>query len=128
MLPLNFSTPLLSFASRLPVTVFDTVGGYENGQWLESEPQSREKAITAIVLAMNVATLEFYKEGNSSVMGITLHTQAELYFADVNNSPTGQELRQSYVEYENYRFRVAGTGLMFGNAGFNLYHCVRYIS
>lgn len=128
MLPLNFSTPLLSFASRLPVTVFDTVGGYEDGQWLESEPQSREKAITAIVLAMNVATLEFYKEGNSSVMGITLHTQAELYFADVNNSPAGQELRQSYVEYENYRFRVAGTGLMLGNAGFNLYHCVRYIS
>lgn len=127
MLPLNFSTPLLSFASRLPVTIFDTVGGYEDGQWLESEPQAREKSITAIVLAMNVATLEFYKEGNSSVMGITLHTQAELYFADVNNSPTGQELRQSYVEYENYRFRVAGTGLMCGNAGCNLYHCVRYI-
>lgn len=128
MLPLQFSTPLLSFASRLPVTVFDTVGSYEEGQWIESEPVQREDPLTAIVLAMSVTTLEFYREGSSSAMGITLHTQENLYFTDVTSSPTGQELRQSYVEYEGYRFRVVGTGLMRGNAGFNLYHCVRYIS
>lgn len=127
MLPLRFSAPLRAFASPLPVTVYDTLGGYEDGQWVESEPLPRDKPIRAVVLAMSVPTLEFYREGNSSVMGITLHTQETLYFADVNNSADGQERRQSYVEYEGYRFRVAGTGFLRGNARVNLYHCVRYI-
>lgn len=127
-LPLDFSSVLQTFATPLPVTVFDSIGQRVDGEWQESEPEPRPAPLAAIVLAMNVPTLEFYREGDSSVSGITLHTTETLYFTDVKDTADdGQERRQSYVEYQGYRFRVVGTGFMLGNTNFNLYHCVRYV-
>ena len=123
-LPMDFSMVLQTFGSPLPVIVLDTTGSYVNGQWQESKPEPREKSISAIVLAMTPARLEQYKEGDSSAAGITLHTDAMLHFNDINNA--GQEQRQSYVDYQGYRFRVVGTGFMIGNASFNLYEAIRF--
>ncbi|MFQ8889833.1 MAG: hypothetical protein ACLR7Z_17290 [Bilophila wadsworthia] len=67
---------------------------------------------------------QFYAEGDSSAAGITLTTDEELFFTDINAE--GLERRQSYVEYGGYRFRVAGTGFMQKNTLHNIYACVRY--
>lgn len=123
-LPMNFDTVLRTFGTPLPVTVLDTTGSYVDGEWAEADPVARPKPLPAIVLAMSPAKLEQYKEGDSSAAGISLHTKEKLYFTDINNA--GQEQRQSYVEYQGYRFRVVGTGFMLGNTNFNLYEAVRY--
>lgn len=123
-MPMNFSSVLRTFGTPLPVTVLDTTGSYVDGEWIETDPLPRPKPLAAVVFAMPVDKLEFYKEGDSSAAGITLHTKETLYFADINSA--GQERRQSYVEYQGYRFRVVGTGFMLGNTNFNLYEAVRY--
>ena len=124
VLPMNFDSVLQTFRSPLPVTAIDTTGGYVDGEWVETEPVPRSKPLAAIVLAMQPARLELYKEGDSSASGITLHTKETLYFTDINDA--GQEQRQSYVEYQGYRFRVVGTGFILGNTNFNLYDAVRF--
>lgn len=124
-LPMNFDFVLATFQHPQPITCIDTMGGRVDGTWTETETGRRD--INAIVLAMTVAQLEFYREGESSVSGISLHTKETLYFTDVNDTGDGQERRQTYVEYQGYRFRVAGTGFMSGNTTFNIYNCVRYV-
>jgi len=124
ILPLRFDAVLQAFGTPLPVIVSDTTGAYVDGEWTESEPVPRPHPLRAIVLAMTPARLELYQEGESSAAGITLHTTETLHFTDVNNA--GQEQRQSYVDYQGYRFRVVGTGFMHGNANCNLYEAVRY--
>ena len=89
--PMNFDLVLANFASTHRLAVYDTCGAYAYGAWQESQLVRREEDISAIVLAMDVPTLEFYKEGNSSSSGITLHTKDTLYFGDVNNTETGPE-------------------------------------
>ena len=125
--PMNFDFTLASFGSTHRLAVYDSCGAYVYGAWQQGEPVRRAEDISAIVLAMDIATLEFLKQGNSSNSGITLHTKDTLYFNDVNNTETGQELKQSYVDYQGYRFKVVGTGFMMGNANFNIYNCVRFI-
>ena len=125
--PMNFDLVLANFASTHRLAVYETCGAYTYGAWQEGELVRREEDISAIVLAMTTASLEFYKEGNSSNSGITLHTKDTLYFNDVNNTETGQELKQSYVDYQGYRFKVVSTGFMMGNANFNTYNCVRFV-
>ncbi len=123
-LPMNFDTVLRTFGTPLPVNVLDTIGSYTDGEWAESDPATRPTPLPAIVLAMSPARLELYKEGDSSAAGISLHTKETLFFTDINNA--GQEQRQSYVEYQGYRFRVVGTGFMLGNTNFNIYEAIRY--
>ena len=124
---MNFDLVLASFASTHRLAVYDSKGVYTYGAWQEGDPVRRNEDIIAIVLAMNTPTLEFLKQGNSSNSGITLHTKDTLYFSDVNDTEAGQELRQSYVDYQGYRFKVAGTGFIMGNANFNIYNCVRFM-
>lgn len=127
VMPMNFDAVLIGFRHPKTLPVFDTSGVYVDGAWNETEPAPRDKPIRAVVLAMKTVDLDFYKEAYSTDSGISLHTKAELYWVDVNNTPQGQQPRQSYVEYQDYRFRVVGSGLMLGNTNFNIYHCVRYI-
>ena len=89
--PMNFDLVLANFASTHRLAVYDTCGAYAYGAWQESQLVRREEDISAIVLAMDAPTLEFYKEGNSSNSGITLHTKDTLYFSDVNNAGAGPE-------------------------------------
>lgn len=123
-LPMDFSDVLAEFQSPLPVRVCRTMGTYIRGSWQENGPES-SREIAAIVLAMKVADLEFYREGNASVSGITLTTQEQLQWADVNNS--GVEQRQDYVEHQGYRFRVVGEGYMMGNTDQHIYQCIRFL-
>ena len=88
---MNFDLVLANFASTHRLAVYDTCGAYAYGAWQESQLVRREEDISAIVLAMDAPTLEFYKEGNSSNSGITLHTKDTLYFGDVNNAGAGPE-------------------------------------
>ena len=131
-LPLKFDSTLFALQSPHKIPVFDSQGGYTYGTWQEGELVLREKSISAIVLAMTTASLEFYKEGNSSNSGITLHTKETLYFNDANNTEPGQQpgqqAKQSYVQYQGYLFKVVGTGFMMGNTNFNIYNCLRYLS
>lgn len=126
MLPLNFDSVLTALQNTAPLDVYDSEGHYAGGKWEEGEPQRRAAPVRAIVLAMGPADLKFYAKGYASAGGIVLHTRETLYFVDVNDTGDGQERRQSYVDYQGYRFRVAGSGLMRGNTTFNTYHCVRY--
>ena len=121
-LPMNFDSVLLTFQHPVPVPCIDTIGMHGDGGWEEQEAGRRK--ILAIVLAMPADKLELYKEGDSSAAGLILHTKETLYFTDVKNH--GVELRQSHIEYHGYRFRVFGTGFMFGNANFNTYEAVRF--
>lgn len=130
-LPMDFSTTLQAFATRAPINVFDVTGEYIDGEWVWAEPIMRPKKIRAIVLALSVQTLFFYKEGNVSDGGIALLTQEQLFFTNINN--TGASDTQTYVEYQNMRFRVVGDGFisqwnsLIGNANFKCYHCLRDI-
>ena len=99
MLPMDFSSVLDSFSQ--PVLVTDTTGAHVNGVWVEDGPGTTR-----------------------TVSAITLTTDEELFFTDINAE--GLERRQSYVEYGGYRFRVAGTGFMQKNTLHNIYACVRY--
>ena len=121
MLPMDFSSVLESFSQ--PVLVADTTGAHVNGVWEEDGPGTT-RTDPAIVLAMSFEELQFYAEGDSSAAGITLTTDEELFFTDINAD--GLERRQSYVEYGGYRFRVVGTGFMQKNTLHNIYACVRY--
>jgi len=122
ILPMNFDAVLAAFQHPALLPCTDTIGSYVDGQWQEEDAGNRE--IKAIVLAMPVAKLEFYKEGDASAAGIILHTKNTLYFSDIDNA--GQEQRQSYIEYQGYRFRVVGTGFMLGNSNFNCYEALRF--
>ena len=124
MIPMNFNAVLSAFQSPLSVQVTDMTGAYQDGQW--SETEAGERQISAIVLAMKTADLEFYKQGYATDSGISITTKAELFFVDVNDTGEGQERRQSYVDYQGYRFRVAGTGFMMGNTNTHIYHCLRF--
>ena len=126
VLPMNCDQALEAFGSPLPVIVRDTTGSYAHGEWEEAKPVRREKNLAAIVLAMTPARLEHYRQGDSAAAGITLHTKETLHFTDIR--VTGQEQRQSYVEYQGYCFRVVGAGFMPGNTNFNLYEAVRYFT
>ena len=113
MLPMDFSSVLDSFSR--PVIGTDTTGAHVNGVWVEDGPGTTRTVSEE---------LQFYAEGDSSAAGITLTTDEELFFTDINAE--GLERRQSYVEYGGYRFRVAGTGFMQKNTLHNIYACVRY--
>lgn len=136
---MDFSATLEAFASPLNINVEDVEGSYVDGEWQWQEPVLRmNKAGTAplklktIILALSVQTLFFYKEGNVSDGGIALLTQTPLYFTNINNA---EELNvQSYIIYQNMRFRVVGDGFisgpfasLVGNANFKCYHCLRDI-
>ena len=110
MLPMDFSSVLDSFSQ--PVLVTDTTGAHVNGVWVEDGPETT-RTVSAIVLAMSFEELQFYAEGDSSAAGITLTTDEELFFTDINAEG-------------GYRFRVAGTGFMQKNTLHNIYACVRY--
>lgn len=79
----------------------DTTGAHVNGVWVEDGPGTT-RTVSAIVLAMSFEELQFYAEGDSSAAGITLTTDEELFFTDINAE--GLERRQSYVEYGRLPF------------------------
>ena len=81
MLPMDFSYVLDSFSQ--PVLVTDTTGAHVNGVWVEDGPGTT-RTVSAIVLAMSFEELQFYAEGDSSAAGITLTTDEELFFTDIN--------------------------------------------
>ena len=130
-LTMDFSTTLEAFASPLSIYVEDVEGHYVDGIWQAGEPVRREKPIASIMLALSVQTLFFYKEGSVSDGGIALLTQEELFFTNINNE--GEINKQSYVIYQNMRFRVVGDGfisgwsILVGNANFKCYHALRDI-
>lgn len=142
-LTMDFSATLDAFTTPLAVYVDDMEGTYENpetpGEWIWSEPKRRTladgitpKAIRAIMLALSVQTLFFYKEGNVSDGGIALLTQEQLYFTNIHQ-PAKELNKQSLVIYQDRRFRVVGDGFisnwtsLVGNANFHCYHCLRYV-
>jgi hypothetical protein len=122
LLPMNFDAVLQEFQHPAPILRTDTVGSRIDGEWMEEE--TGQRFIDAIVLAMPTGRVQFFKEGDSSAAGIVLHTRETLYFTDIDNM--GLERRQSYIDYQGYRFRVVGTGFMMGNANFNTYEAVRF--
>lgn len=126
-LPMNFDLTLATFGSTHCLAVYDSFGAYVHGAWQEGELARRNEDILAIVLSRDIANLEFLQQGNSSNSGITLHTKNTLYFNDVNNQEAGQETRQSYVDYQGYRFKVVGVAFIQANNSFNTYNCVRFV-
>lgn len=134
---MDFSDTLDAFASPLPIYVDDVEGQYIDAEWTWGDAVRRldkngnPKRLQAIVLALSVQTLFFYGEGNVSDGGIALLTQEQLYFTNVTNA--GPEDRQTYIIYQNMRFRVVGDGFisqwnsLIGNANFKCYHCLRAI-
>lgn len=112
--------------------MFDRTVSYEAGEARWSEAVERPKKLYAIVLALSVQTLFFYKEGNVSDGGLALLTPETLYFSDVTNE--GTEDRQTYILYQEHRFRIMGSGYtsgwrsLIGNANFQCYHALRDVN
>lgn len=108
------------------IEVTDVTGAYVDGVWVEDSENAVTRTIEAIPLALSNEELRLVPDGEDSDGGITLTTQAELYFTDIN--ATEQTTTQSYVLYQGYRWRVVGTNLMRGNVlGLNIYTALRYI-
>ena len=108
------------------IEVMDIEGVYVDGVWVEDAENAVTRTIEAIPLALSNEELRLVPDGEDSEGGITLTTQAELYFTDIN--ATEQTTVQSYVLYQGYRWRVVGTNLMRGNAlGLNIYTALRHI-
>ena len=127
MTPMDFRSVLETFAYPDPIPVWDTTGSRDpSGVWRESDPVPRG-TIRAIVLGLTTRDLEIYPEGEASQGGISLTTDAELYFSDVVDTGGGQETRQSYVEFQGRRYRVTGSALLYGNTAHHIYHALRSI-
>lgn len=108
----------------IPVT--DVPGAYVDGVWMEDAENAVERTIDAIPLALSNEELRLVPDGEDSEGGISLTTQDQLFFTDIN--ATEQTGTQSYVLYQGYRWRVTGTNLMRGNVlGLNIYTALRYI-
>ena len=108
------------------IEVMDIEGAYVDGVWAEDAENAVTRTIEAIPLALSNEELRLVPDGEDSEGGITLTTQAELYFTDIN--ATEQTTVQSYVFYQGYRWRVVGTNLMRGNVlGMNIYTALRHI-
>ncbi len=127
VLSMNFDAVLSAFKSPHVITVYDTVGEYVAGEWVEGELVPRPNPLNAIVLAMKTADLDFLTQGDSSSSGISLTTKEILYWVDANLPGDGQERRQSYVDYQGFRYRVSGEGLMMGNTNTHIYHALRFL-
>lgn len=133
--PFDFTNVLQAFASPIPITVYDSEGTYEFGEWKWTQPVAREKPLYAIVLQLAIQRLELTNEGNESDGGISLTVPANtiLYFTNANMAES-VENKQSYVLYQGQRFRVLGTGFfsdkgsMLGNTNMKLYHCEKWLN
>lgn len=122
---MNFNKALNRFCWER-VEVQDTVGDYVEGVWVERQTLDLPREIKAIVLLMDSQDLRIYSNGSDSSSMITLTTKSDLYFTDINL--VGQEQRQSYVIFKNYKYRVLGTNLMQGNVlNLNIYRAERYL-
>lgn len=81
-LPLNFDAALSALYSPKPLPVYDSVGGWVDGAFVESPLLRRARPIQAVCLAMSPAELELYPQGDVGDGGIGLLTKAELYWRD----------------------------------------------
>lgn len=122
-LPLDFAMVVEALGLPGGVRVWDSEGQHVDGVWREGEGEAREEAVGTIVLTAPTARLGLRREGETSDSGIWLYTREVLYFSDVGTG--GVEGRQSYVEYQGYRYRVTGSGFLGGNTNVNLYQCER---
>lgn len=121
---LSFRSTYSGFAWRA-IEVEDTTGQYVGGVWQEAMLGNR-RTIRAIPLAMSPEDLEIYSDGSASATGITLTTSDQLWWSDI--TATEQEQRQSYVLWQDYRWRVVGNNLMLGNVDkLSIYSALRYI-
>ena len=125
-LPMDFSRVLHKLAAPEALAVWDTVGTYIDGEWIESDGIPRQP-VQAVVLGLGPRDLELVPEGERSGGGISITTQEELFFSDLLDESMGQDARQSYVEYKNRRYRVTGSALMHGNTNLRVYHALRSI-
>lgn len=127
-LPLRLDRALRRFSKRQTIQVVDVEGRNEGGRWKVSTVG--ERRIRAIVLAMEIKTLEFLSAGDASASGINVMTREELYSTDIKTTDDGSEYidgRQSFVLYKGYKFRVTSDGFTMGNTIFNSYNCLRYL-
>jgi len=122
-IPMNFDKVTRAFSKV--VQVVHCVGKHVDGVW-EEEQIGEPEPLRAIVLALTIEQLEFYSDGNSSSGGISVTTDKELFYSDVNEE--GLEHRQDYVLYKGFKFKVRGTGFMMGNTNKHIYHCVRHFN
>ena len=107
------------------IEVIDCEGRHVDGIWQEAAIEE-SRTVRAIPLALSSEDLKFYPHGDNSEGGITLTTDAELFYTDINAD--GLQGRQSYVLYQGYRWRVVGNNLMKGNvAGLSIYTALRFV-
>lgn len=130
-LPMNFKRVLRRFKSPLPVYVDDSIGTYENGIWVSSEPVRRPKPLVCIVLQTYTKGVELLGQGSALDGGISVTTQDTLYFTNAETQSV--ENRQSFVTYKGTVYKVSddanlsGHSVLVGNTNVNIYHCVRYL-
>jgi hypothetical protein len=130
-LPLNLSGALRAFSTPLPVQVSDIIGSYVDGVWQWGDEVLRPYGLNGVLLAMDAQTLSFYGEGDAARGGLVILTQDVLYFTNVTAQGTAD--KQSFVLYQDLRFRVVGTGMvcnpatLSGNANFSVFNCLRDI-
>ena len=123
LLPLELQDVLDNLSYPGGVTVYERTGTRStSGAWSSTAGTSR--TIQAVVLTADVQELQILSGGDVSGGGIVIHTPETLYFQNANDA--GDELRQSFIQWQGFTFRVVGTGFQSQNANFNTYIATRY--
>ena len=121
-MPMKFKKVIRAFRSPVMVKTWIETGAYVHGRW--SKTVSEPRNIDAIILTLDPEQLQFYSVGNASKGGVAIHTLEVLYISDVNHE--GVEQQQSYIEWNNYSFRISGTGFATPNSDHYTYIGLEY--
>jgi hypothetical protein len=122
---LDLREVIRTFRSLSPIMAYEITGARQtDGTW--NGPASTPRRIEAAVFPARLQDLEILTPGEASSGGLAISTQEHLHFQNAQND--GVENLQSFVTYENYTWRIIGTGLMMPLGNFHLYMALRYMA
>lgn len=120
LIPLDYSVTLEALSQE--IITYETRGEYnESGLWEKTKYPNRN--IFGILLEASAEQIAIMTDGDVSSGGIVIHTHETLYYQDPKIK---EQVRQTYIKYQGYIFRVISRGLQNTNANYNTYVATRY--
>lgn len=126
-LPLNLGAAMRAFTSPAQTFAYERES-YQLPTGIRSnrvKPGTR-RVLAATILQMDRQELALMVSGDVVEGGISILTSDTLHYNTSRDNAIGGDGLQSFVEYNNFVYRVVGTGNITGNANFEAYFAVRY--
>lgn len=124
-LPFDFSATLEAFECPEPIEVYEKVGEYVDGKWVEYKENQR--SLSCILLNVDETKQEIVGQGRNVVGAYCMmfpEGQDELYFSwQQNNTIQG---KQSFAVIDGFEYIVVNNPETRRNAGFLSYYALRY--